>query len=412
MNRIPKVLCVSISYLSVAAVCISQGTGEFISFEAFPDGTAITESVVLAGDEFVSKGVYIQGWPTDYYCEDATAAAVYVPYYCGTNGLAASIPDDPSFSCAASHIDVEFVDLVQSVTVRFMSVMETMPLRAFDENGDLIGEAFGAGDWQQCDPLQQVTFTSASQNIRRVRIGSQASVTDIETIYYEESLDDDPVAYYSFRGNADDQSGNGNHCVVDGPVLAEGIYGGSDGSYVFDGIDDYLDCGNGATINPTAAMSITAWIKPADLSGARIVSKWGIGTGYELDVVSGVVRMILNQTWVCTYDLSGSENRWVHLASVWDGSNDVVLFVNGEAVCTGWFQGPLLPSPNDLLIGEMANFAPSSYFSGSIDEVRIYDRGLSEEEVTALYSLYSGMFNDGFESGDTSAWSTTVGEAP
>jgi len=87
----------------------------------------------------------------------------------------------------------------------------------------------------------------------------------------------------------------------------------------------------------------------------------------------------------------------------------VVLFVNGEAVCTGWFQGPLLPSPNNLLIGVMANLAPPSYFSGSIDEVRIYDRGLSEEEVTALYS---GMFNDGFESGDTSVWSTTVGEAP
>jgi len=154
MNRIPKVLCVSISYLSVAAVCISQGTGEFISFEAFPDGTAIT---------------------------------------------------------------------------------------------------------------------------------------DITTIYYEESLGDDPVAYYSFRGNADDQSGNGNHCVVNGPVLAEGIYGGLDGLYVFDGIDDYLDCGNGATINPTAALSIAAWMKPADLSGVRIVSKWGIGAGYELDIVSGVV---------------------------------------------------------------------------------------------------------------------------
>jgi hypothetical protein len=274
MNRIPKVLCVSISYLSVAAVCISQGTGEFISFEAFPDGTAIT---------------------------------------------------------------------------------------------------------------------------------------DITTIYYEESLGDDPVAYYSFRGNADDQSGNGNHCVVNGPVLAEGIYRGLDGCYVFDGIDDYLDCGNGATINPTAALSIAAWMKPADLSGVRIVSKWGILAGYELDIVSGVVRMILNQSWLCTYDLSGSENRWVHLVSVWDGSNDVVLFVNGEAVCTGWFQGPLVPSPNNLLIGVMANLAPSSYFSGSIDEVRIYDRGLSEEEVTALYSR---MFNDAFESGDTSWWSATVGEAP
>lgn len=217
-------------------------------------------------------------------------------------------------------------------------------------------------------------------------------------------INDGLVAFYPFEGNADDQSGNGNHCVVNGPVLAEGIYGPLDGSYVFDGIDDYLDCGNGATLNPADAISIAAWIKPANLSEAsRIISKWGIDSGYELVLVTGEIWVVLDQTIRCSFDLSGWENRWVHLAYSWDGSTSVVLFVNGQPASTGWFQGPLHTSPNNLLIGEMANFAPNANFTGAIDEVRIYDRGISEEEVTVLYSW---MFFDGFESSDTSGWTT------
>ena len=54
-------------------------------------------------------------------------------------------------------------------------------------------------------------------------------------------LSDGLVAYYPFNGNADDESGNGNHGTVNGATLTIDRFGNENSAYSFDGIDDYID---------------------------------------------------------------------------------------------------------------------------------------------------------------------------
>ena len=66
-------------------------------------------------------------------------------------------------------------------------------------------------------------------------------------------LSDGLVAYYPFDGDATDESGNGNDGKVVGAMLETDHFGNRDHAYSFDGQDDYIDCGNGSSLEVTDA---------------------------------------------------------------------------------------------------------------------------------------------------------------
>ncbi len=71
------------------------------------------------------------------------------------------------------------------------------------------------------------------------------------------------VAYYPFNGNADDESGNGNHGTVNGATLTEDRFLNPNSAYSFSGVNDFINCGNDDTFNLRNALTIAAWMKPA-----------------------------------------------------------------------------------------------------------------------------------------------------
>jgi len=75
-------------------------------------------------------------------------------------------------------------------------------------------------------------------------------------------------------------------------------------------------------------------------------------------------------------------NRWVHLAATADGRN-IRLYMDGEEIATMKRPGPVKPTDAPLVLG---NFAVNhrAFFRGKLDEVRIWDRALSPEEIRAL----------------------------
>ena len=71
-------------------------------------------------------------------------------------------------------------------------------------------------------------------------------------------------------------------------------------------------------------------------------------------------------------------NVWTHMAATYDGST-VRLFINGVQVASAAFSGSITSSTNPLRIG--GNSIWGEYFQGMIDEVRIYNRALSQPEI-------------------------------
>jgi uncharacterized protein (TIGR02145 family) len=191
------------------------------------------------------------------------------------------------------------------------------------------------------------------------------------------------VAYYPFNADTEDHSGYENHGTNNGTVFTTDRFGNPNSAVTFNGLNNYIDCGNNISINPSNAISISCWINTDALNNSRIISKWGLNSGYELDIADNFLRFGLNQNVVGTCDLSQHEGKWTFITGTWDG-NFVLLYVNGILKSTSTQAPPLISSPNNLLIGEMANFA-DAYFNGKIDDIRLYNNALSESEISALY---------------------------
>jgi len=163
----------------------------------------------------------------------------------------------------------------------------------------------------------------------------------------------------------------------------------------FDGTDDYVDLGNAAELNISGNLTLEAWIYADDYNQAgRIISKWGISSGYEIDLYMGNIRFNLNQFVIMQTSITSYNGTWVHVAGTKSG-NTGTLYINGVSVGSGFAQSTINTSPNNLLIGRMANLGTNS-FNGTIDEVRIWNVTRTASEIfdhynTPLVGTESGL---------------------
>jgi hypothetical protein len=214
-----------------------------------------------------------------------------------------------------------------------------------------------------------------------VRIYNRAlNDAEIQTLYQQGTL----VAHYTFSGNTADSSGNGNNGINNGAVLAADRFGKANKAYDFNGTNAYVNCGNAGSLNMNNALTLSAWIKPRSVSDGRVISKWGLSSGYEMDLYNQNVEFGFNQSSFVSANISYLLNTWIHVVGSYDGTT-VKLYVNGALKSTyGPYSTTIVNSTYNLLIGEMANMA-TSYFNGLIDDVRIYNRALRAGEIDTLY---------------------------
>jgi len=178
----------------------------------------------------------------------------------------------------------------------------------------------------------------------------------------------------------------------------------------FDGSDDYVDVADATDLNPTSAITITAWFKADSLalgtySWPHIVDKGGNGYGYFMLIwhvyennPSAGFGVFLEGQGQC--GVMGTprleENTWYFAASVYDGST-VKVYVGTSGlsplvVTSANYSGNIVPPSDNLNIGRDGSYPSSTerFFDGTIDEVRIYDRALNSDEITNLY-LYNAI---------------------
>jgi len=205
------------------------------------------------------------------------------------------------------------------------------------------------------------------------------------------SLSDGLVAYYPFNGNANDESGNGNNGTVYGATLTTDRFGNANSAYSFDGNNDYIDCGNGSTINISGSFSISSWCYYS--SGYSILGKEGgngSNNGYYLWInpVDKKVHFGFNKDQSEIISLSQIEiNKWVHIVGTWDSSSKrISIYINSILDNVNILSGNPLPHSNPLYLGyTSAPWATEFSFIGKIDDIRIYNRAISASEIQEIY---------------------------
>ena len=202
------------------------------------------------------------------------------------------------------------------------------------------------------------------------------------------------VAHYALDGNADDSSGNGHHGTTGDPNSStpEWVPGGQIGGAVdVDGVADEIDCGN-VNVTTTGSISVACWAKPRNIAAnfSGIVSKWGetdntFWLGQHL--TDGWMRFGLYlfggiaETFLDAEEIVLVNDQWSHIVWTYDGHHQKI-YVNGLLVATGEdLDTPLTNYEGTLRLG---NVPGGSFFDGLIDDVRIYERALSDAEVAGL----------------------------
>lgn len=199
------------------------------------------------------------------------------------------------------------------------------------------------------------------------------------------------IAYYPFNGDADDSSGNNLHGEVNGATLVSDRNGTTNSAYTFDGVDDRIEVENNSLME-NQKYSISVWINAENNTGA-IISMSDFdpvqnNCGYYLSILDGNLRGLSNigtSNWARNVDDETiSLNEWHHVVFTYDGTN-LELYQNGESISSlSQSHTVNYSESNPIQIGTYKTNSGETIFKGSIDDIRIFDRALSIEEVIAL----------------------------
>lgn len=237
---------------------------------------------------------------------------------------------------------------------------------------------------------------------RLVLIALFISSTTIAQVNLNKGL----IAYYPFNGNAKDESGNGHDPIFNNAVLTKDRFGNKQSAYFFNGKSSYIKIKNTALFSPNE-LTIVAIVKPMGFYNGTcynnsIVDKgsWDYYPGsYSLRFTAGeytngdcydgafafqnFVGMNSKNGGPTSKELYVKLNNWycvVYTVS----KNYSRLFVNGKLMSTMKMTGSIGKNNENIFIGKKDNSQYPYWFHGIMDEVRIYNRPLSIEEITTL----------------------------
>jgi concanavalin A-like lectin/glucanase superfamily protein/Ig-like domain-containing protein/palmitoyl protein thioesterase len=206
-----------------------------------------------------------------------------------------------------------------------------------------------------------------------------------DQLHANQGLNDGLVAYYPFNGNVNDESGNGHKSVLYGAILTDDRYGNSQQAYYFDGKDDYIYVPGCWVLNNTGEISITAWAKAYSTG---LIAYNGCKGEIGLNV-SGPGIHLNNYAWLgASNGFQTPSNNWHHFAGVWKRGEYIKAYVDGVEVASETVSSHQIINGDGYHWTAIGRYGHTtdihSFFKGKLDEIRIYNRVLSEEEIRFL----------------------------
>ena len=200
-----------------------------------------------------------------------------------------------------------------------------------------------------------------------------------------------PIALYSFTGNANDLSANGNHAAVNGATLTQDRFNYANRAMSFDGVQGSIRANNATQLN-TANTTISFWVKVNKLpttGEAFILSHGGWQERWKISLPSHGKPVFTTNAVGGIKDMDTDSvalpvGLWRHLVMTHDGVNDKI-YVNGVLKNSKPATGDLKSTTKPFGIG-YDPIDTTNYFNGALDEVMVFNTALTATEITTLYT--------------------------
>jgi subtilisin family serine protease len=311
---------------------------------------------------------------------------------------------------------------------------------------------FGDGNEVTIVPAEVIRTAANELTLSLAGQGLEDDLYQLALVGDVSGLSEGLVGYWNLNEGsgavAADTTGNGNNGAIGGPVWTAGRFGGA---LSFDGSNDYVDLGTGASLNSmTTRMTLCTWVKTSKI-GTALIAKQTNGTTFDYctDIIGGPKIDFNGGAWgrVETGVMNQVvDNNWHHLAWVVDstlataGDRMKIYFDGSRVTDISLYSAPVqnssLPMHSDIktALGVRGLAAGGDiWYQGLMDDVRIYSRALSGAEVAELASSaptatsavtdlagrrldgeYGGSFpsGNGEEGGDFASTFTINGKPP
>jgi hypothetical protein len=183
------------------------------------------------------------------------------------------------------------------------------------------------------------------------------------------------VSYFNFDDNLLDQTGYS----TSGTAKFTYTTGKKGKAIQFNGVDELVEFTPQNPVNHSN-LSLAFWVKSSESGSTKYFiyrNNFGVATSsskIKMVIANPGTNAVSSNTFVA--------DQWVHVVGTYDGTN-IKIYINGEWVATQNHPGTITGFAGTLSMG----FANGGYWAGSLDEVYIYNRVLTDAEIKTLYQL-------------------------
>ena len=214
------------------------------------------------------------------------------------------------------------------------------------------------------------------------------------------------VGWWGFNGNAQDNSGNGNHGTVIGATLTSDRFGNQNAAYSFNGVSNWIEVQDHLSLRP-ANITLATWVfLTVNPSSYSLITKTNLQTAHGEQYTLGVFNQNIESLfsiksisgcspgtgWRTVLAQSGFLlNQWNFLVATYDGFA-LKIYRNGllSPFQTNIADGIDNCPSGTLNFGRYWNGQPD-FFNGKLDDIGIWNRALTQQEITNLYNSQSGI---------------------
>jgi hypothetical protein len=236
----------------------------------------------------------------------------------------------------------------------------------------------------ECELRERLERLEKQVRVQQEEIEAQQA--EIQALKRRWALTDGLVAYYPFDGNANDVSGNGHHGEVHGATLVKGKFGNA---YSFNGKDSRIKL-SASAIQGTE-LTVNIWLTTKDKNDGSIISGANHPNHNEYLIYLGDAKKLVpcyhNKS--TNSDVSVNDNKWHNLTVVTE-VEQTRIYLDGLFKKTLEFGSKTPFKVEGLWLGGDQDYVNGGWeahnqFEGLMDELRIYNRALTDVEIKHLY---------------------------